>query len=121
MARLVFLAVLALTGFMMVVLGTARAHQSPTGWNYPLRCCWSPNAAPSGRPGDCDEIPTEAVKAGEGGYHVTLVPGDHPMVKKPLSFVVPYDDAETSFDGLYHICFKADMTPRCFFAGAQGS
>lgn len=95
------------------------AHEAPQGWRYPARCCWSPATAPAGRPGDCDEIPTSSVKVGPDGYVVTLQPGDHPMVKEPITFTFPYDKTETSPDGLYHVCFRADMQPRCFFAGAR--
>lgn len=92
----------------------AQAHE----W-YPSRCCWSPQTAPAGRLGDCDAIPTSAVKVGPDGYVVTLNPGDHPMVKEPLTFVFPYDKTETSLDGGYHVCFSSIMKPRCFFAGAR--
>jgi hypothetical protein len=94
----------------------AFAHTAPSmTWNYPLRCCWSPTAAPAGRPGDCDAIPKDAVKITPAGYEVSLVPGDHPMVTEPISFVVPYAEAEQSKDEDYHVCFRAAMQPRCFF------
>jgi hypothetical protein len=99
----------------------ARAHTTASGVPYPTRCCWSPEAAPAGRAGDCDEIPTERVKVSAAGYVVTLYPGDHPMVKEPITFVVPYEKVENSLDGAYHVCFKADMSVRCFFAGARGA
>jgi len=101
---------------MVVWAASAEAHS----W-YPTRCCWSPQTAPSGRLGDCDAIPTVRVKEGPNGYEVSLVPGDHPMVKEPISFVVAYDDADVSLDGGYHVCFNSLMQVRCFFAGSRGS
>lgn len=99
--------------FAYATMADADAHS----W-YPVACCWGPSA---GRQGDCAEIPDKSVREGPNGYQVTLAPGDHPMVKQPISFVVPYADAQTSQDGLYHVCFRHDMTARCFFAGARGS
>lgn len=96
----------------------AFAHKAPTGWAYPTSCCWAPA---QGRVGDCAEIPTDSVKEGPNGYQVTLSPGDHPMVTEGVSFIVAYADAQTSPDGLYHVCFRRDMSARCFFAGARGS
>jgi len=97
----------------------AQAHEADSGWRYPTRCCWSPETAPAGRIGDCDEIPNEAVKTGPDGYVVTLEPGDHPMVKERITFTFPYDKTEPAPDGLYHVCFDTMMKPRCFFAGAR--
>lgn len=120
-----FVAYLIAAGLVILALWlapgdiSARAHDAPSGIPYPARCCWSPEAAPAGRPGDCDEIPTKAVKVGPEGYIVTLSPGDHPMVKAPLRVVVPYEKAEPAQDGMYHICFAYDMSVRCFFAGER--
>lgn len=121
---LIIVAIMAAIGlfclFAAFVTG-AWAHEAVSGMPYPARCCWSPQAAPAGRPGDCDEIDDKSVTAVQGGYQVTLVPGDHPMVKAPLSLIVPYDEVEHAEDGKFHICFRADMTKRCFFAGSSGS
>lgn len=97
-----------------MLVGTAWAHD----W-YPSRCCWSPQNAPAGRLGDCDQIPDHAVKVGPDGYVVTLEPGEHPMVKERISYVIPYSDAEQSPDGKYHLCISPTMKRRCFFAGAR--
>lgn len=54
---------------------------------------------------DCAPIPHEAVRAGKGGYAVTIQPGEHPLVKdKPLSAFVAYADARPSQDGQPHAC-----------------
>lgn len=94
------------------------AHDAPTGWSYPTRCCWGPAA---GRTGDCAMIPASSVVEGPDGYSVSLAPGDHPLVKKAVHFTVPYGKAEMSPDGEYHVCLSSIMEPRCFFAGARGS
>lgn len=112
---------MAVCGLIFLAVALAQAHEAVSGMPYPARCCWSPQAAPEGRPGDCDEIDAKSVKAVQGGYQVTLVPGDHPMVKAPMSLIVPYDEVEHAVDGKFHICFRADMTKRCFFAGSSGS
>lgn len=100
--------------FITVVLmaSQARAHD----W-YPLRCCYGVGKLN----GDCAPIPTKSVSETPEGYRVQLMPGDHPMVTAPLTFLVPYSEAETSVDGGFHACFRKDMTVRCFFAGARGS
>jgi len=103
---------------LFLAVSGAWAHTAPTGWQYPTSCCWAPA---QGRVGDCAEIPTDSVKEGPNGYQVTLSPGDHPMVTADVSFIVAYADAQTSPDGLYHVCFRQDMSARCFFAGARGS
>lgn len=89
----------------------AKAHSAPTGWIYPSECC-------SGR--DCAEIPTSAVKEGPNGYQVTLLPGQHPMIKAaPHSFLVPYGTEKVSPDGLYHACLSPTLRLLCFYAGGK--
>lgn len=112
-------AVIVIVFLLFVWIEYARAHEATTGWSYPASCCWSPQTAPAGRQGDCDEIPTSSVVAGADGYHVSLRPGDHPMVNQPHSFVVPYDIVKPAVDGLYHVCFAPDLSVRCFFAGGR--
>lgn len=106
-----------------VILGLA-ALMVTKGWAhdwYPSRCCWSPQNAPAGRLGDCDQIPDSAVKVGPDGYVVTLEPGEHPMVKERMTFMVPYAEAEKSPDGRAHICISPTLKRRCFFIGHMGS
>lgn len=112
------LSFLALSWALILATG-ARAHEAHSAqWTYPTFCCWGPS---EGRRGDCDMIPDHAVRERPDGYHVTLEPGEHPMVKKPLSVVVPYQRARVAPDGAYHVCFDQMMGVRCFFAGARGS
>lgn len=107
---------LAVAGMTYVFATDAVPHEAPKGWSYPYRCCWGPS---SGRTGDCAMIPASTVKAVEGGYRVTLAPGDHPLVSKLVEFIVPYGEVENAPDGAYHVCLKADLTPRCFIAGGR--
>jgi hypothetical protein len=91
---------------------TLHAHQAPSGWSYPVRCC-------SGI--DCGEIPASAVKEPPQGYRITLKPGDHVMVKAPFETTVPYAAAKPARDGAYHICLSPALKVLCFFAGPRGA
>lgn len=105
----------------LLLASGAYAHDAVSGkFTYPMSCCWSPEAAPAGRPGDCSQIPSKTAKAIVGGYSVTLHEGEHPMVKAPLSTVVPYPKTRQSPDNEFHICFAPDMSVRCFFAPPPG-
>jgi hypothetical protein len=123
-AVLLATALIASAVAVMAWTGQAFPHDAlptaaqPKGWAYPFSCCWGPSA---GRQGDCHDIPASAVVEGPNGYEVTLAPGDHPMIKAPMSFAFPYGREQIAPDGLYHVCFAPDLTPRCFFAGAHGS
>ena len=102
-------------GLVFAAVQASRAHEAPSRlWDYPLSCCYG-----IGRGGDCDEIPATSVREGPNGYEVTLAPGDHPMVEGPMSFIYPYAKTQSAPDGRYHVCFKPDMSVRCFFAGER--
>lgn len=91
---------------------TAFGHQAPTGWSYDGYCC-------SGT--DCDQIPTEAVKIIEGGYQITLKPGDHPMVTRVHVFQVEQIKTRQSKDEFYHVClWPNEDTIRCVYAPVLG-
>lgn len=82
-------------------LSVAQAHQAPSGWEYDPACC-------SGR--DCAAAPAGAVQEVAGGYRVTLLPGQHPMVQSaPFTAFVPHGDARIrpSGDEHYHPCIWA--------------
>lgn len=104
---------------LTILAGEASAHDvlptadHPLGWQYALECCHSL---------DCALIPAETVKELPDGYHVTLDPGQHPMLRKHgYSGVVPYETARPSPSGDYHICLSLDGAHRyCFYAGARG-
>lgn len=95
---------------------TSTAGQ-PLGWAYPWSCC-------SGQ--DCGPIPESAVKERPDGYHVTILPGQHPMVKtRAFSTVVPYKVARDAPDGGFHLCLKPETVPDaqrflCFYRGPKG-
>lgn len=108
-----FLAVL-IVGLLAWLINESRAHEAPLGWLYPANCC-------SGR--DCAEAPSGSVREGPNGYEVTLLPGQHPMVKdEPHSFVVAYDARQIrdSPDGRFHVCLSPQLRLLCFFAGSRG-
>lgn len=93
-------------------VGDAQAHKAPSGWKYPAACC-------SNR--DCGEIPATAVKEGPHGFEVTILPGQHDMVKeKPVRFLIPYGKEKPSPDGLNHICLSPALKMLCFFTGSRG-
>lgn len=71
---------------------------------------------------DCAPIAQEHVEATEGGWRVTLGPGDHPMVKERRTFLVPYKDARPSADDAFHACivFWRPDEMRCFYAPPMG-
>lgn len=106
------IALAALAFGLIVWPGPLRAHEAPSGWAYPAQCC-------SNR--DCTEVPASRVTEGPEGYRVVLVPGDHAFVKAQVSFLIPYDQAKPSPDGVYHICINEAMKMLCFFAGAKGA
>lgn len=107
--RLLFAALLLLSG-------EAWGH-GPMGWSYPISCC-NGNA----EEGDCQSIPASSVKAVDGGYQVTLGPGDHHLVTKgPHSWLKSMSETRQSKDENYHAClYPNEETLRCFFAPPMG-
>lgn len=91
-------------------LKVAFAHNAPSGWTYPTRCC-------SGT--DCAEISGRTVHDSPTGYRVAVAPGSHPMwpATKPetLLLIVPYAKAEASPDGRWHLCINSAGTLLCFY------
>lgn len=93
---------------------TASAHEAPMGWLYDGACC-------SDR--DCAELPKGAVKEGPEGYEVTILPGQHPMVKDEVfRATVPYTSTKVrqSPDGLYHGCVLPSGFLICLYVGSRG-
>lgn len=92
----------------------AAAHTAPTGWEYSQICC-------SNR--DCAPIPDSAVKETNDGYQITLMPGQHPMVKdKVFQATIPYNSGKLkdSPDGMYHACILSTGHVMCFYRGPRG-
>jgi hypothetical protein len=112
---------LILAGLLALLwMGEAEAHEAASGeWLYPAGCC---NSAATAVNGDCARIASFHVVAGQGGYDVTLFPGDHPQLKtKGYIGTVPYATTRDSPDGEFHICLATNGTQRyCFFAPPPG-
>lgn len=73
-----------------------KAHEAPSGWQYPYSCCGDH---------DCSPIPASRVKPeGAGGYVVDS------------KFHVARKDVLESPDGQYHACFPTSERMSCFYA-----
>lgn len=84
-----------------------RAHE----W-YDPNCCNG-----NGMSGDCQAIPARAVKVVNGGYEITLLPGDHRLVTKPHTWFRKVEESRISKDDDFHACLYPDEnTLRCFYA-----
>ena len=106
------LAVFALAYFA----GQAWGHEAPTGWSYPVSCCNG-----TAEEGDCQSIPASSVKAVDGGYQITLRPGEHHLVTKDHSWLKSMGETRVSKDDNYHVClYPNEETLRCFFAPPMG-
>src|SRR5687767_14367774 len=91
-----------LTGVMIAFVsslqvGAAAAHEahSPTGvtWKYDGFCCNGDNLS-----GDCQMISTKNVRVTEGGYEISLGPGDHRLITRPHHFSLKQSQARRSQD-----------------------
>lgn len=95
-------------------LGLTQAHEFYDQW-----CC---------NHKDCAPIPAERVTAGPDGWHIVLLPGDHPMVTKRNEYFVRYGKPQfyesqhrTSPDGRFHAClFPNEEVLRCFYSPPMG-
>ena len=92
--------------FWVALPKNAYPHSWYDGW-----CCNG-----NGTSGDCQPIPASSVKPVEGGWQVTLRPGDHHMVTKMHTYFMPYSKARISQDDDYHAClFPDENTLRCLY------
>jgi hypothetical protein len=84
--------IMSSAAFWLFMAGGVSAHS----W-YDSSCCSDK---------DCAPIPFEAVRVTEDGYEVTLMPGEHPMVRKRLFQIIPFgsEDILQSQDMQYHAC-----------------
>ena len=98
--------------------GAAGAHDATSGlWTYPRSCCRGTSVG-----GDCDAIPHTAVQPVDGGYQVTLNPGDHPLITETQTWFVPMQKVRWSKDNDFHVCLWPDETKlQCFFSPPMGS
>jgi hypothetical protein len=66
-------------------------------------------------------ISSSNVQIVDGGYQVTLAPGDHRLATRRHVFLLSQDLTRRSKDGEYHLClFPDENTPRCFYAPDMG-
>lgn len=92
------------------------AHESHKGFKYESYCCNG-----NSETGDCQMIPTKSVRVVQGGYEVSLAPGDHRLVTRRHVFNWSQNQTRRSEDGEYHLCLYPDEnTPRCFYAPDMG-
>lgn len=93
----------------------ANAHETATGWKYPVSCCSNQ---------DCALVDPSAVRETRKGYIVTISPGTHPMWpinrKIAAEFNIPYNEGTPSPDGKFHICISSAGARLCFFAPLGG-
>ena len=101
--------ILLVAGLIVGFASDADSHS----W-YSATCC-------SGK--DCAPIHFSKVKVSPGSYTVTLFPGDHPMVDKPMQFQFPTTDdrVKPAQDMQYHICIsKYTKRLLCFYKPDAG-
>ena len=103
--RIVMAAVLAVGLLLVFQPWSAWAHSWYDPW-----CC-------SGK--DCAPIPFSAVREIQGGYQITLKPGDHPLVTRVHVFQIEQVKVKRSKDDQYHAClFPTEDRLLCFYAPA---
>jgi len=100
--------------FILATAGQAVAHE----W-YDPTCCSDK---------DCAPIPFESVVVTGEGYEVTLLPGDHPLVRTPIKRFFPFGDEDVlpSQDMKYHACVmpgspSASPGIICFYVVGSGA
>lgn len=95
----------------------ARGHEAPTGFVFDTVCCNG-----NGVNGDCQPIPRKSVEEVDGGYQVTLAPGDHPMVTKPHVYRMERSLVRWTDDGETYAClYPTEDTLRCLYLPPEGS
>lgn len=88
---------------MAFLLSPARAHEAPSGWDYPMECCHNQDCGPLNE--------ADRPKPLDGGDWL-LTTGE----------IVPKSKVKFSPDGLYHLCrWHANNTVLCLFVPNMGS
>lgn len=102
---------------LIACVGSANAHQAPSGMVYDQWCCNG-----DGKSGDCAPIPASSVTVISHGYRIVLHPGDHPRVRVTHVWEKTFMTTHISTDGRYHAClFPSEFQLRCFYAPPAGS
>lgn len=83
----------------LIINARARAHQAPSGWEYPKECC-------DGM--DCAPVPFRVQPTfRDGGVEFRLKPGDHPMITTQEHVIFWKTEALLrSPDDEWHICLR---------------
>lgn len=95
----------------LVAASAAAAHEAPSGWTYPWRCC-------SGM--DCAPVGPNAIACTPEGCTVTLEPGEHPANPDGTAPLVlrTTKQPEPSPDGQNHACINLRTNEvLCLFVG----
>lgn len=96
---------------LLLLQAMAYAHEDYAPW-----CCNG-----DGKTGDCQRISSKLVKPVDGGWSITLRPGDYRLVTQENHYSVRQQDARPSKDGEFHAClFPSEHTMRCFYAPPMG-
>ncbi len=95
------LTIIALTLCMIAFSAVfqAKAHS----W-YDAACC---------NTYDCEPVDQHVVRPVEGGWLVTIKPGDHRFAKVEGQYLIPYNDprARQAKDDQFHVCMNSYVTP----------
>lgn len=95
-------------GLVLLLLGgKAEAHSFYEQW-----CCQS---------SDCSPIPASSIRTIEGGFQITLSPGDHPLVTRVHVFQIEQSKTRRSQDGAWHVClWPTEDNLRCVYMPDMG-
>jgi len=111
------LAAIAVIVVAGVAWSEARGHTAISGMVFDRWCC-SGNAVN----GDCQPIPLSSIKEIEGGYQVTLSPGDHPMVTRVHVYQMEESKVRWTTDGEAYAClYPNEDSLRCLYLPPPGS
>jgi hypothetical protein len=115
-AVVVMVMLVLLTGVLLTAMRKAEGHDAPLGWSYDNWCCNGDE-----HEGDCQPVPESAVQSIDGGYQITLKPGEHHLVTEPHTWTRTMKQSRWSKDENYHVClYPNEDTLRCFYAPPMG-
>lgn len=93
------LALGALIALTALAPSRAAAHEAVSGWAYDRNCCSDE---------DCARVSARLVRTTPEGWLLSVEPGDHPFVKSPRTYLVPYGARKerVSGDTEFHACIS---------------